>query len=195
MTSRLPLILSATALLVAVLGATPVGHAADSVVRAVVPFAQKAGSAKTAGFARYAGSASAVNGIKAARQPKPGQLVALGPDGKFPSSVGEAGPAGPPGATGAKGAAGPKGDAGTNGATKVTVVTATVTTAGNTNTTADCPAGTVATGGGWEGGTAIISRPVPRTYSSGETPTGWQAFLTFSASQQTIYVYAICASP
>lgn len=189
MPSRLPLILSSIALLVAVFGATPVGRAAGELARAVVPFAQKAGYAKTSGFAKYAGDATTVNGIKAARVPKPGLLVPLGPDGKFPSSVGEAGAVGPRGATG------PQGTAGKNGATNVTIVTATSTGAGNTSADANCPTGTVATGGGWYGTTPIISRPLPATISSGQTPTGWTASLTYSASAQTIYVYAICASP
>jgi hypothetical protein len=97
---RLPLVISATALVVALFGSTPLGHA---VVSAVPPFAKKAGYAKTAG------NALAVNGIKAAKAPTPGFLVPLGADGKFPASIGQGGPAGPKGDTGPKG---PKGDGG-----------------------------------------------------------------------------------
>ena len=73
---KLPIVLSATALVVAVLGATPLGEAAYNAVS----------------FARNSG---AVNGIKASRTPKPGRLLALGANGKFPESVIGTGPQGP----------------------------------------------------------------------------------------------------
>jgi hypothetical protein len=78
---KLPLVLSATALVVALLGATPLGEAAYN----AVPFAKNAGK---------------VNGIKASRAPRASQLLPLGPNRKFPSSVvpvGPQGPQGPPG--------------------------------------------------------------------------------------------------
>jgi hypothetical protein len=112
---RLPLILSATAVLIALFGATPVGHA---VVSAVPPFATHA---KTADYAKNAG---AVNGIKASARPRTGWLLPLGTGGKFPSSVlptggggqaGPAGPQGPPGPKGDKGDPGPKGATGLQG--------------------------------------------------------------------------------
>ena len=108
MKQRLPLVLSATALVVALFGSTPLGHADAS---AVPPFAKKAGYANTAG------NAAAVNGIKAARNPTPGFLVPLGTDGKFPTSVGVGGPAGPKAPKGDKGDQGPQGPAGPKGAT------------------------------------------------------------------------------
>ena len=64
---RLPLVLSTTALIVAVFGSTPVGHAVAS---AIPPFA------KSAGYAKQAGNASALNGIRASKQPRPGTLLA-----------------------------------------------------------------------------------------------------------------------
>ena len=90
MRNRLTLMLSAVALFIAIVG-TP----ASSALR-VIPNAL---------FARNAG---AVNGIKASRVARPGQLVPLNARGHFPSSVlaiakgppgqqGPAGPAGPPG--------------------------------------------------------------------------------------------------
>ena len=108
MKERLPLILSATAVVIALFGATPVGHA---VVSVVPPFATHA---KTADYAKNAG---AVNGIKASARPRTGWLVPLGTGGKFPASVlptgggqaGPAGPQGPPGPKGDKGDPGPKG--------------------------------------------------------------------------------------
>jgi hypothetical protein len=84
---RLPIVLSATALVVAVLGAMPLGEAAMNAVA----------------FARNSG---AVNGIKASRTPKPGRLIPLGSNGKFPESVIGTGPAGPAGPQGPAGPAG-----------------------------------------------------------------------------------------
>src|SRR5215211_4474749 len=107
---RLPIVLSATAVAVAMFGSTPVGHAVAS---AVPPLATHA---KTADFATNAG---AVNGIKASRRPRAGQLVPLAANGRFPSSVdigGPAGPQGPKGDKGAEGPAGPRGATGTTGA-------------------------------------------------------------------------------
>ena len=91
MQQRLPLVLSATALVVALLGATPLGHAAGGLARAIPAFAKNAG---------------AVDGIRASRTARPGYLVPLGPGGRFPVSVGQVGPAGP---------AGPPGPAGPTG--------------------------------------------------------------------------------
>jgi hypothetical protein len=85
MKQRLPLTLSALALVVALFGATPLGRAARDLTGVVPPFAKKAG---------YATNAAAVNGIRASRTAKAGYLVPLKADGKFPVSVGQAGPAG-----------------------------------------------------------------------------------------------------
>src|SRR2546422_3988541 len=52
MKQRLPLILSSTALVVAVFGATPLGHAAGQLVQTVPPFAKKAGYAAKAASLR-----------------------------------------------------------------------------------------------------------------------------------------------
>jgi hypothetical protein len=103
---RLPMIVATTALLVALFGSTPVGHA----VGANVPF-----FAKTAGYAKQAGNAASVGRVKVSQQPRPGQLLPLGADGKFPASVALNGPIGPKGDKGDKGATGPKGDPGQPG--------------------------------------------------------------------------------
>ena len=66
MKQRLPLILSSTALVVAVFGATPLGHAAGRLAQSVPPFAKKAGYAKRAGVAA---NALALNGHKASTTP------------------------------------------------------------------------------------------------------------------------------
>jgi hypothetical protein len=103
---RLPLVLSATALVVALLGATPLGHAAGAAAAKVVPFAKRSG---------YAANAGAVDGISAARTPRAGLLVPLGPDGKLPASVAPAGPQGLPGPVGPPGPQGAQGDPGLSG--------------------------------------------------------------------------------
>ena len=93
---RLPLVLSSAALLISLLGFTPLGEAA----RNAVP------------IALFAKNAAKVNGIKASRTPKAGQLVPLAADGKFPDSIGVAGPRGPEGDRGPQGSPGPTGPSG-----------------------------------------------------------------------------------
>jgi hypothetical protein len=102
---RVSVVLGMSAVIVAVLGASPVGEAAGEAVRVAL-------------FAKNAGK---VNGIKAARTPKAGRLLPLGADGKFPASVvppgppGLRGPAGPIGPQGPVGPTGPAGPAGPRG--------------------------------------------------------------------------------
>ncbi len=102
MRTRLPIVFSITALVVAVLGVTPLGEGARKAVR--VAFAMNAGK---------------VDGFSAARKPKANHLIPLGKNKKFPASVLPARVAaqGPPGAAGPTGATGPTGAAGTTGAT------------------------------------------------------------------------------
>src|SRR3954447_1207277 len=101
---RLPVVLSAAALLVAVLSASPNGIAGSAVRVAL-----------------FAKNAAKVGGIAASKTPKAGKLLALGKNGKFPASVlpvstqGPMGPAGPEGARGPAGAVGPQGAQGTQG--------------------------------------------------------------------------------
>jgi len=110
--NRLPIALSAAALVVAVLGVTPLGQAAADAVK-IVPKAM------------FANNAAKVDGLSASRAPKAGQLVALGRDGKFPGSViprsiavvvDQEGPRGPAGAQGPEGKQGPAGALGPAGA-------------------------------------------------------------------------------
>ena len=91
MSKRVAVVLSSLALAISVLGATGLGQAA----REAVPL-----------FAKNAG---AVNGIKASKTPKAGELVPLGKNKKFPSSVVPAGPQGAQGVAGPQGPAGPTG--------------------------------------------------------------------------------------
>jgi hypothetical protein len=97
MRNRLPLVLSITALVVALMGATPLGRAA---VNAAVPLAKRAYLADTAK------NAVKVNNIKASRTPTPGMLLPLDSAGKLPASVGAVGPQGTKGDKGEQGAPG-----------------------------------------------------------------------------------------
>jgi hypothetical protein len=92
--------LSIAALVVALLGATPLGHAAGRVVQKIPPFA------KRANYANVAGNANALGGHK------PSAFALLGSDGKLASSLL---PAGSQGAQGPQGPAGPKGETGPRG--------------------------------------------------------------------------------
>jgi collagen triple helix repeat protein len=96
---HLPVVLSAAALVLAVLSASSQGVAAMQ------------GAVRVALFAK---NAAKVAGIGASKKPKPGKLVPLGKNGKFPASV-FPGVTGPPGAEGARGPAGPVGPQGPAG--------------------------------------------------------------------------------
>jgi hypothetical protein len=90
-----PIGLALAALAVAVLGLTPAGQAASSLI-AQVSVAQ---------------DTSAVNGIRASRTPRPNRLLPLGADARFPEAVvprlsGARGPQGGAGEAGPAGAAG-----------------------------------------------------------------------------------------
>jgi hypothetical protein len=101
---RLPVVLSAAALLIAVLGATPNGVAALT-----------GGTVRVALFAK---NAAKVSNIGASKKPKAGKLLPLGKNGKFPASVfpgGQRGPVGPEGARGPAGPIGPQGQQGIPG--------------------------------------------------------------------------------
>src|SRR4029450_12356098 len=70
MNRRFPIILSVTALVVAVAGITPLGEAARDATQVV----------------RFARNADKVDGLHASRSPKAGRLLALNSRRKFPSS-------------------------------------------------------------------------------------------------------------
>ena len=187
MRKRLPLALATTALLVVLLGSTSLGEAARELASAVPPFAKKAGYAKSAGFAKNAG---AVGGIKASRQPKPGLLVPLGADGKFPAAVGQVGPQGP------KGDAGEAGPAGPTGLSELEIVTAQSVNdnlAGLKTATASCPAGKKVISGGAQ----IQSSPVFPITQSSPLPdlSGWKAqgYASAAGAFWAVVAYAVCA--
>jgi hypothetical protein len=106
---RLSVILSATALLVACLGVTPLGQAAGKAVARTVLYAKVAGTAN---------NATKLNGHRSSTAPQAGQIPVLNADGKLPVSIGAVGPKGDPGPQGdpgPKGDTGPKGDMGEPG--------------------------------------------------------------------------------
>lgn len=95
-TARLPLPLSIAAIAIAAIGSTRAVDAAQ-------PPRVKA--------ALFAADAGSVNGIRASRVPRAGQLLALGADGRYPRAVippavGPDGPIGPQGQPGPRGPAG-----------------------------------------------------------------------------------------
>jgi hypothetical protein len=69
MKRRLPIVLSVTALVIAVAGVTPLGEAASDAIP------------------RFARNADKVDGLHASRTPKAGRLLALNSSRKFPASV------------------------------------------------------------------------------------------------------------
>jgi len=204
MKQRLPIVLSATALAVAVFGTTSIGHAVGA---AVSPFAKKAGFATNAG---------AVNGIKASKRPRAGELVPLGKDGKFPASVAVGGPAGPQGLKGdkgeqgARGPVGPKGDAGSKGAAglvgpqgpsgpsgisgwQYVISPGVPISAGGLATSAvNCPSGKKVLGGGVSKTlTGFVAQTAPNNDG-----TGWAGELNNGGNlgPTTMFVWAICAN-
>jgi len=101
MRQRMPIVLAGAALVVAVLGVTPLGHAAGRGLAAVgVPFAKQAGNA-----AKLNGHRSTLSG--AART-----IPVVGANGKLPASLGAIGPQGLQGERGPKGEKGDQGGIG-----------------------------------------------------------------------------------
>lgn len=178
MKRSMPMILAVTALVVAVFGSTPLGHAAAG-------FVLPSNSVGTAQLkASSVTGAKIKNGTLTAAKFKRGQL-----------------PAGPQGPKGDRGDAGPKGDAGpagASGATKVVVrVSSSTSVAAGTHghATAGCEAGERATGGGaYAVGKLFITQSYPAA-SPGQTPTAWgiDAY-NGDASTQGFTAYVVCAS-
>ena len=94
MKQRLPLVISVTALTVALVGSTPLGQAAESVLDQIVPRAKRAD---------LAANAVKLNGHRSSFNPKPGQIPVVSSEGKLPASIGAVGPQGPPGQQGPPG--------------------------------------------------------------------------------------------
>jgi hypothetical protein len=184
--AKTPTILSAAALAVAVFGATPVGHAAGSLILAK-------NSVGTAQLRKDAVTGPKVkNGSLTAADFKPGTFRA-GPAGP----KGDTGPKGDPGAQGPKGDKGDQGDRGPVGASglsgyKVVVGNGFALSPGKTGASAAaCPAGKKAIGGGFN-----VSPGATATYSS--TDANNVAWLVEArndaATQGWVQAMAICAT-
>jgi hypothetical protein len=212
MTRRAPLLLSAIALAVSLLGPATVGHAAGSAARPVeralfayraghsryakdavhATRADRAGVARRAATAASAANALAVNGIQASRTPTPNMLLPLDASGKLPASIGAVGPVGP------KGAAGPAGPAGPAGISGLQLVTAD--SGANSNTvksqSVSCPSGKKVLGGGASVSTTSNTLAITRSSPASDL-SGWSAEAQETAAfagNWRVSVYAICAT-
>ncbi|HET9242983.1 MAG TPA: hypothetical protein VFN99_06030 [Gaiella sp.] len=202
---RLPIVLSATALVVALFGSTPVGEAVSSKVPLF---------AKRAGFAERAGNAAKLNGIAASKLPRPGMLLPLGADGKFPASLGltgpqgpagdkgdkgERGPLGPKGETGPRGDLGPRGPVGPAGPRGVTGLEYVVSpgidvpNGQRRSGTVLCPTGKKALGGGVSSSNLLAH---VRVSAPTNGLTGWVGTAANSTAQydDRIFVWVVCAA-
>jgi Collagen triple helix repeat (20 copies) len=203
--SRTATILAATALVVAVFGSTPLGHAAGNLIlaRNSVGAAQLKNNAVTAPKIKKNAvtSVKVKNGTLLAADFKAGQLP-TGPQGP----KGDPGPQGPKGDSGAVGAQGiqgiqgiqgQKGDKGAAGPPGVSGLALKYTSGGmpsgkTTTAVADCSPGQKVLGGGFD----FVIQDM-RVEESRPTPalTGWAVTATnFSPGSGGFYVYAVCAN-
>ena len=180
MKQRLPLILSATALLVSLLGSTPIGQAAGSAIAQVVP------RAKTADFAKNAGK---LNGHASSTNPKVGQIPVLGLNGKLPASIGAVGP---------KGDAGPQGSPGLSGYQRIQEnVTAP---SGNDEVKTygvSCPGGKLVLAGGYSFSRAGDVNDLSVVESRPSSDSVWQLKISNTTGQKPqgiITLHAVCAN-
>jgi hypothetical protein len=108
---------------------------------------------------------------------------------------GLAGPAGPAGALGPAGPAGPAGPRGPAGATNVSQVAG----AAGVNSTAFCPSGRVAVGGGGLAGEgAFLVGSYPVVDPGATAPTAWQVQAALAANPATeaaAQAFVVCAAP
>lgn len=177
MKQRLPLLLSATALLVALLGATPLGHAAESAMEQVVPRAKKAD---------FAANAGKLNGHKSSINPKRGQIPVVGANGKLAASIGAVGPQGP---------AGPQGGPGTSGYLRVTENITVPDGTASPTFGVSCPGGRSVLGGGYSftrehAAQLAVFESLPAANGS-----GWQFRVrNTTGGDKPAALYAICAN-
>ena len=204
MRPRLPLLLSLTALVVAVFAPATIGNAARAAGVSVVKHAlfadrahyarfardavhatkaDRAGKAAKAKSADFAQNAGAVNTIQASRTPTPNMLLPLDANGKLPSSIGAVGPAGPPGPI---------------GVSAEQLVTADSSTNSNTvkSQSVSCPSGKQVIGGGAAVNTTSNSLAITRSSPAADLKS-WtaQAQETVAfAGNWRVTVYALCAT-
>jgi hypothetical protein len=183
-------VLAVAALVIAVLGVTPVGEATLD----VLPLAR---------------NADRVDMIHASRTPKAGQLYPLGKDRKFPPQVlsvtkGPKGDQGPIGPQGPQGLTGPQGPQGPAGATNVTLRTGEgyVPSLLSAWAWVTCPTGQRATGGGGRAAPGVLVYETVPTNATGaalvegQTPVGWRVGVdNYNDQPANFTVYVLCASP
>lgn len=213
---RLPLALSAAALVVAVLGITPLGHATANIAQS--HFAKNAsflrGKAPSVKAAKNKIPVAAKNG-KLDRSWLPASRAAVGPAGPAgPAGAkgdkgdkgdpGAAGAQGPPGATGpqgligATGATGARGPSGFATVTRVESSSATVTQGSIATRSVSCPVGTHLVGGGPLITSAITIKDAQVLESGPASATTWRASVEndagFGGSPIAFVTYALCAT-
>jgi hypothetical protein len=178
MRKRMPIVLSSCALVVALLGSTPLGQAA----RDLVPPRSSVGTIQL--------KTGAVTSLKVRNY----SLLAIDfKRGQLPR--GAQGPAGPPGPQGAPGPQGPAGPAGVSGLQKV-FETGAINSVATRSLNAACPAGKVAVGGG----AAVVpanQAGVAITASYLQTDTTWRASareINNVAGNWSLNVVVVCAA-
>ena len=196
---RLPIVLSAAAFVIALMGVTPLGQA----TRDALPFAK---------------NADRVDTLHASKTPRAGQLYPLGANKKFPAKVlsvtrgpkgetgemGLSGPTGPKGVAGARGPAGPPGAQGLPGPNSLFYVWSnSVTLPGNNGVAsagAACPEGTAVVAGGWTMAGPIATTDVEVITSewvaSDEVPDSWWVMMQNNGTEDASFrVMATCTQP
>jgi len=178
MRERLALGLSAAALVIAFLGSTQLGNAAERAIEKVVPYASVAGFAKNAGK---------LNGHVASTNPKAGQIPILDASGKLPGTSG---------GVGVKGDTGPQGSAGISGYEQLQPKQVLISNDSSRDQTVTCPGGKSVLAGGYnipqdtQGGTGVKV-----TESRPDSNSTWKFRIDLGTSNpKTVYLYAICAN-
>jgi hypothetical protein len=194
MRERLPLVLSITAVIVSVLGSTPIGEAGLELVvqRNSVGTPQLRNGAVTTPKLRNNAvtSAKVLNGALLPVDFRPGSLPrgATGPAGP----TGPIGATGPTGLTGPRGATGPTGATGAPGLTGYQVVTASVSTPAGAfgGIQATCPSGKVPLGGGVNTANSTLHITTTRPEGNGWGGRAYNA----GAAPVVVETYAVCAT-
>lgn len=109
---RLPVALALAAMAVVLVGATPLGRAAERAITTIPPFA------KRAGYATLAANTRLLSGHRTSAIGGAGTIPVLDKSGKLPpaiATIGPPGPQGPPGPRGRQGAPGKQGPPGPQG--------------------------------------------------------------------------------
>ena len=181
--SKTATLMSATALAVAVLGATPLGHAAANLV-------VRKNSVGTAQIKKGAVTAAKIkDGTLTAAKFKAGQLPA-GPQGPQ-GDKGDAGAQGPAGPQGSQGDKGDPGAAGVAGYVETSDATISVAAGSYGNAEAKCPAGTKVLGGGASSNTQPFGfRYLGSLGTDAYSATGWN----LGNAPDTLYVWAVCGN-